>query len=605
MARSLSTTLAVFAVAFVVTPAVAHGAPLAPVAPSSRSAQPATEDVRDIVVRRRPGLDPTEREALRRDADVRLQATTRLTDTEVVRADAGRIDEALAALERDPGVLYAEPDAVVHAAPVDPFWSQQWSLLNTGQSILGRTGTPDDDIDTTDVWAMGVSGAGQVVAVVDTGILATHPDLGSQQAASPAGKDFHAGDANPEDANGHGTHVAGTIAASQDGVGISGVAPGARIVALRALGADGSGQAVNVAQAFDYAGDMGVRIVNASLASLTDSSAQRQAIQDHPSTLYVIAAGNGGADDLGDDNEVTRTYPCVDTEPNVICVAATDNRDALASFSNYGAISVDLAAPGVNIVSDYVSPQYVYMSGTSMAAPHVAATLALMRQAAPGLSAAQLKAALLDSVDHRPSLVSKTLSEGRLNAYAAVQRALQVSGQPVPDPDSDLDGIANASDDCPSVPNPVQADGDRDGTGDACEPPAPVAAAPPAPVATTAAVAPKAPTLIRLTALRPTATLCRSARRCSAKPAIFTVRVDRSATLRVELERRTCRRGSCRYATAATLSQGASSGTNTLKIGANAATRRLASGTYRMSVVAVSGSRRSGAATSRLKVRRG
>ena len=112
---------------------------------------------------------------MRRDADVRLQDTTRLPDTEVVRAEPGRLEEAVAALERDPDVLYAEPDAIVRAAPADPFWGQQWSLLNAGQIIRTQAGTADADIDAPEVWGMGVSGAGQVVAVVDTG----HPGRAS------------------------------------------------------------------------------------------------------------------------------------------------------------------------------------------------------------------------------------------------------------------------------------------------------------------------------------------------------------------------------------------------------------------------------------------
>jgi hypothetical protein len=372
------------------------------------------------------------------------------------------------------------------------------------------------------------------------------------------------------------------------------VAPGARLVALRALGPTGTGNASKVAQAFDYAGDAGVKIVNASLASPTNSSLQRDAIAEHPQTLYVIAAGNDGV-----DTNLTPSYPCNIPLDNVICVAATDFHDALASFSNYGPINVDLAAPGVSIVSDYGSG-YAYLEGTSMAAPHVAATIALMRQAAPSLTAAQLRTALLSSVDVKQWLATKTATSGRLNARAAVDAALAASGQPVPAPDSDLDGVVNASDNCPAAGNATQGDADRDGLGDACEPPTPVAVAAAAP-----AVAAVAPALTALRVLRSTATLCRTARNgCRARPAIYTLRVDRSATLRVQLERRTCRGGACRYAAAATVSQRVSAGTNTVKIGAGGATRRLASGTYRMRLVAVRAGARSRAAQQPLKVRR-
>ena len=170
-----------------------------------------------------------------------------------------------------------------------------------------------------------------------------------------------------------------------------GVAPQALVMPLRVLDDNGGGNSADVAAAFAYAGERGVRVVNASLGSPYPSQAERRAIREHPSTLFVVAAGNGGPDGIGDDNDDdTREYPCAHEEPNLICVGATDANDARAAFSNYGTTSVDLLAPGQDIVSDWVGghqtvlDQYFgvgagfeIMQGTSMASPHVAGAAAL------------------------------------------------------------------------------------------------------------------------------------------------------------------------------------------------------------------------------------
>src|SRR6185312_14205623 len=377
--------------------------------------------VRDIVVQRVAGLDRDARAELRADAGVRLESTLALPDTEVVRAAPGGLTEAVTALEGDPDVVYAEPDAPVHAT-TDARFGEQWPLRNTGQNILGQPGIADADVDAPEAWSLGATGAGVTVAVVDTGISLTHPDLAARIATNPGetgsgretnridddhdgyvddwrGWDFVAGDNVPDDQNGHGTHVSGTIAAQQDAAGVSGVAPGARILPLRVLGANGSGSSSAVAAAFDLAGRMGVPIVNASLDSTTLSTPIRTAITAHPNTLYVVAAGNDRAND-----DTAPVYPCAIPAANIVCVGATDNRDARAGFSNVGAQSVDLFAPGVGVLSTYGASGYAYLNGTSMATPHVAGVIALMRQAAPSLNAAQLKQGVLDGAERRPAL---------------------------------------------------------------------------------------------------------------------------------------------------------------------------------------------------------
>ena len=167
------------------------------------------------------------------------------------------------------------------------------------------------------------------VAVADTGVDPGHPDLAGRIVP---GYDFVDDDTDPQDGHGHGTHVAGTIAAAENGAGVIGVAPEALVMPLRVLDDNGGGNSADVAAAFAYAGDRGVRVVNASLGSPYPSLVERRAIHEHPGTLYVVAAGNGGPDGVGDDNDgATREYPCAHDEPNLICVGATDSDDARAA----------------------------------------------------------------------------------------------------------------------------------------------------------------------------------------------------------------------------------------------------------------------------------
>jgi thermitase len=257
---------------------------------------PTAEAADRIVLKRRAGLTAAERVEVRADAAVTLAETLPIAGIEVVRPRAGDRARALAELREDPDVLWAEPDRR-RRATADPMAGLLWGLNNTGQSIWGSRGTPDADIDAPEAWTV-TRGAGVSVAVVDTGADLGHPDLAARL---QPGYDFVANDANPTDANGHGTHVAGTIAAADNGSGVVGVAPDASIVPLRVLDADGSGFSSDVAAAFAWAGDHGIRVVNASLGADSPTAAEQQAIHDHPATLYVVAAGNGGDDGVGDD----------------------------------------------------------------------------------------------------------------------------------------------------------------------------------------------------------------------------------------------------------------------------------------------------------------
>src|SRR4051794_37543622 len=604
MVAALTRTLAALATAsaLVAAPAAASAADGAPDAAALERA-----GVQDIVVQRAADLDRAERAAVRADAGVQLAQTLSLPDTEVVRAAPGRLTAALAALDADPSVVYAEPDAPVHAT-TDARFAEQWSLRNTGQRILGQTGVADADIDAPEAWSLGATGAGVTVAVVDTGVNLTHPDLVARIATNPGetgagreangidddhdghiddwrGWDWVAGDNDPSDENGHGTHVSGTIAAAQDAVGVSGVAPDARILPLRVLDATGSGSSSAVAAAFDLAGRMGIPVVNASLGSSGMSTVQRNAIQAHPNTLYVVAAGNDGH-----DNELTPTYPCVLPLANVVCVGATDNRDVRASFSNVGTTSVDLFAPGVSVLSSYKTG-YTYMSGTSMATPHVAATLALMRQAAPALDSAQLKQDLLDAAERKANLADLSVTGGRLDAEAAIQGVRSIAGLP---PVAAYDPVPAApapATPAPSAPTPSPAPAPVKPTPSPVTP-LPLPSPSPSPAKPRTAPSPPAPRLHRLVAAPATAIVCRTgAAGCHPRPARLSFSATSAATVTAQVQRRACTgsgsgSGSgCTYRTAATVKVAAAAGTTRLAIGTGK-TAHVAPGAYRVRLVA-------------------
>jgi thermitase len=620
---------------------------VAPVAPAHAAEHSAAElqrledqGLRQIIVAREPGLSATARAEVRADARVAHVANLLVPDTEVVRADPGRLVEAIHALEAEPGVRYAEPDADAHAfvdepeadaLVTDPMWPSLWALRNTGQ--FG--GTAGADIGAQAAWALS-TGVGQTLAVVDTGATFSHPDLQGAYGTNPGetgtdalgqdkatnhldddhdgyvddarGWDFMNCDLSCEDdptpgpdddptdgdttSNGHGTHVTGTIAARSNGIGIVGVAPSAKVLPLRALGIAGSGPLSGIANAFALAGDLHIPIVNASLGG-PDAHVVEDAIAAHPHTLYVVAAGNGGLDHIGDNDDVTGSYPCSYPEANIICVGATDDNDAPASFSNYGATTVDLFAPGVGILSTVPGPGYDYYDGTSMATPHVAATLALMRARNPSLTAAQLKAKLLASVHPVGALHGLSVTGGRLDAAAAVAAA-------TPDPnDPDGDGIPTAHDNCPYSANPDQGDADVDGVGDVCDAkPSPAPVAPPS-AAGVDAVGPDAGARM-VTAADPVLRGVRLATGTLTARHPLTIRftLDRAATARIRIRRR----AGGGYRTVATVRVHGARGANRYVLRTRIGSRTLRAGRYRVLVQAVSGSGRSSTRTVGLTV---
>lgn len=322
------------------------------------------------------------------------------------------------------------------ATHTDPFFPDQWYLENVGQTVDGHTGTAGDDIRAEEAWEL-ATGAGQTVAVVDTGMQPDQPDLAGALWTNPGelpdngldddadglvddvnGWSFARNSPDFSDLDGHGTVVAGEIAASADNdYGIVGLAYGAKLMPLQV----GKSEAVNVlyaSKAFQYAAEHGAVAANASFGGPTYFPALEAAVASSPQTLFVVAAGNNGADD-----DHYPFYPCDYRELNLICVAATDSNDDLASFSNYGARSVDLAAPGTAIASDFKGSLLAEADGTSMAAPLVTATAALVAERFPGYDSLQIRQKIIHSVDRLPTLSGTVVSSGRLDAFAALQPA--------------------------------------------------------------------------------------------------------------------------------------------------------------------------------------
>jgi subtilisin family serine protease len=351
-------------------------------------------------------------------------------------------------LSRMPGFRYLEPDFVLSAAvlPNDPSFTTLYGLNNTGQS----GGVVDADIDAPEAWELTTGSPDIVVGVIDTGVDYTHPDLAANIWVNPGeipgdgidndgngfiddihGWDFANDDADPMDDNNHGTHVSGTIGAvGNNGVGLAGVNWNVRIMALKYLGADGHGATSNAVDALNYATMMrrdhgiNIHLTSNSWGGGGFSQALYDAIEasGQQDMLFVAAAGNGGPDDIGDDNDTIPFYPATYNLDNIISVAATNDDDVRAGFSNFGANTVDLGAPGVSVRSTIAGGGYANFNGTSMATPHVAGVAALAWSLAPSANYQEIRDAIYAGVDPIPALAGITTSGGRLNARGALEQ---------------------------------------------------------------------------------------------------------------------------------------------------------------------------------------
>ncbi|NLV26723.1 MAG: S8 family serine peptidase [Methanomicrobiales archaeon] len=378
--------------------------------------------------------------------------STGIPGMQIVQVTGNTLESAMKAYEESPDVLYVEPDYKISLSPIektgkkadisalsvssstypdDPGYQYLWGLHNTGQAPF--YGTSDADIDATEAWGITTGSSSVIVAIVDTGVDYTHPDLsssiwrnsreiingvdddGNGYIDDVRGWNFYAKSNDPMDDNGHGTHCAGTIAATGNNrIGVAGVGWNIKIMPLKFLNASGSGYVSDAISAILYANRMGASVISNSWSGKGYTQSLKDAI-DASQAVFVCAAGNSGA-----NSDVSPQYPAAFTSNNIISVAATDYNDKIASFSNYGSGSVDLAAPGVSIYSTTKSGGYQYMSGTSMATPHVSGVAALVKSKNPSYTASQIRNTIFSSIDSISSLAGKVASGGRLNAAKAL-----------------------------------------------------------------------------------------------------------------------------------------------------------------------------------------
>ncbi|MDI9633253.1 MAG: S8 family serine peptidase, partial [Methanolinea sp.] len=358
---------------------------------------------------------------------------------QVVRLPPGKsVQEAISEYSKNPSVLSATPNYKISilSSPSDPLYGQQWGL---------------EKIMTPHAWEVTTGMRDLVIAVPDTGIDYTHPDLSRNIWANPGeipgnfadddgngfvddtiGWDFFGDTNDPMDQNGHGTACAGVIGAvGNNKLGIAGVLWDVKLVPLRVIGPEGYGYESDAIDAILYASATGADVVSVSWGGTAPYPALYEVMASSPA-LFVCAAGNSGT-----DNDAVPFYPASFDLPNVLSVAATVDNDTLAPFSNFGANSVHIAAPGAGILSTARGGGYAQFQGTSMAVPFVAGVAGLVKSRNPEYSTLHVKEAILSSADRIPSLEGKVLTSGRINAGNALAAAVNptpTTAVPTPTP---------------------------------------------------------------------------------------------------------------------------------------------------------------------------
>jgi thermitase len=364
------------------------------------SAQAAKYDSNEVIVKYADGVSTAERAGLfDRTGVVKTLGSVRGVGAKVVEVDG---DPAAVAkrLNRSALVQYAEPNFILRtqATPNDPLFSQLYGLHNTGQT----GGTNDADIDAPEGWDAAGLGTfpatgGPKIGIVDTGIDQTHPDLSGKTVNCADSTGGLLVEGTCVDDNMHGTHVAGTISArSNNGIGVAGTTPNATFAICKALRtAAGTGLTSDVANCINWTHTRGAKVISMSLGG-GESTTLRNAVVNAwkggaaTGSVLIAAAGN--------DGDATLNYPAAYAE--VVSVAATDHNDARASFSNANS-DVEIAAPGVSVLSTIPGGQYARLSGTSMATPHVSGVAGVLWQLFPGDTAAGIRGRLTAAVDDK------------------------------------------------------------------------------------------------------------------------------------------------------------------------------------------------------------
>jgi len=414
------------------------------VAPSAAlAADPAISatDADQVLVRYRADSTPAQRANVARDLGLDVVRTSPDGRNQLVIGRGVSAATVRRLLGEDRNVQAVAPNYQRELADEftdEQYFGLEWGIHNTGQTLNGthqQTGIVDVDIDGLEALRITTGSPNVIVAVIDDGVDFSHPDLSGRAWTNPGesgplalpgvdddgngyvddinGWDFCNNNATVHDANqdGHGTHVAGTIAASLNGTGVVGVAPGIKVMALKFIDNNGCGFDSMAIDAIDYAKSFGVPVINASWGDAHRSLPLESAIAES-GALFVAAAGNNGRNL---DTTTYNFYPAESPVANILSVAAIDQRGDRASFSNYGASTVDIAAPGTNIISSYPGG-FAWSDGTSMAAPHVTGVAALGLSVVPGITTAALKSRILTRGVPLPGVVGKTVTGKLVNA---------------------------------------------------------------------------------------------------------------------------------------------------------------------------------------------
>ncbi len=405
----------------------------------------------ELILRFREGVSERDKNAIRGARGARRKKTLRgRSRIEKWELSAGQEPEALAAQLRSlPAVELAEPNYLIsrdELLPNDPQFSEQWALRNIGQS----GGLSNSDISVAQAWETTTGAPTTVVAVIDSGVDFTHPDLQNNQWTNAAenadggdndnnglvddlhGWDWITGGGNIIDEQGHGTIVAGIIAAQgNNGVGTTGVMWRAALMSLRVLDNTGTGSVADAVEAIDYAVDHGAQVINCSWGTDEDSLALKDAIQRAGTRGVVVVSSAGNS---GRDIDATPYYPSSFGLSNQLSVAATDSSDHLASWSNYGATHVTVAAPGVDILTTTMGGGYTTVSGTSASTPMVTGVVGLIKTQRWWLSASGTRAAVVAGARPVAELNGKIAAGGVVNAAGALAAMLDPEPEPTPTP---------------------------------------------------------------------------------------------------------------------------------------------------------------------------
>lgn len=389
----------------------------------------------EVLVKFKPGSDAAGKARVAGLVAAKSVQEFGLSGVRCLAFDGLGVDEAVARCSADPAVEYAEPNYIWHAAsiPNDPRFGEQWSLRNTGQT----GGSAGSDIDAAAAWDLATDSGTVVVAIIDSGVDYGHPDLaaniwtntgevagngldddGNGYVDDVHGYDFANLDGDPMDDSGHGTQCAGVVgAAGNNSLGITGVCWKTRVMCLKFMNASNSGTTSRAIASIEYAVRMGARVLNASWSGSTSSTALHDAIwaAGNAGVLFVAAAGNNYQ-----NIDTSRAYPAAYPTANIVAVSSTGYTDALANSANWGPVSVDLCAPGDNILTTFPGAAYGLSSGTSMSCPQVTGALALILARHPGIRWQTARDILFASVDAVQSLQGKLATGGRLNLATAL-----------------------------------------------------------------------------------------------------------------------------------------------------------------------------------------